>query len=217
MLEEFKRIGKFLFQEGLVGSHGGDMSVRQGDKILITRRDAMLGDLSEGDVLEVGIEEKNENEAKVSRELVVHRAIYRQTSIRAIIHAHPASAIAVSITDNKIMPQDAEGTYSYKAAPIVRVRDAIGSEEAARILPSFFVNRNVIVMLKSHGSFAVGGSLEEAYKYTSSLENSCKVILAVRASGNRPSFNEGFKEKKERPRSAIPPGIGVMGQRRYNK
>ena len=43
MLDEFKRIGCFLFQEGLVASHGGDLSTRQEDKIYITRRDSMLG------------------------------------------------------------------------------------------------------------------------------------------------------------------------------
>ena len=31
------------------------MSVKQGDKIFITRREAMLGDLKEGDMIEVGL------------------------------------------------------------------------------------------------------------------------------------------------------------------
>ena len=42
MKDAFKRIGRLLFQEGLIDSHCGNMSIRQGDKILITRRDAML-------------------------------------------------------------------------------------------------------------------------------------------------------------------------------
>jgi len=50
MLEEFRRIGSFLFLTGLVDSHGGNMSVRVEDKIFITRRDTMLGDLKEGDI-----------------------------------------------------------------------------------------------------------------------------------------------------------------------
>ena len=51
MNEEFIRIGKYLWQEGLVDSHGGDLSMRSEGKILITRRDAMLGALNEGDVI----------------------------------------------------------------------------------------------------------------------------------------------------------------------
>jgi L-fuculose-phosphate aldolase len=215
MLEEIRRIGKYLFQEGLVDSHGGNLSVRQESKIFITRRDAMLGDLGEGDVIEVGME-PGENDAPASRELNTHRAIYRATGAAAVVHAHPAYAIAVSITDNKIIPQDAEGLYLFKSAAIVRVRQAIGSEETARLLPSFLQGGNVVAVIKGHGSFAVGKTLEEAYKYTSALENSCKILVAVRASGG--SRPPAPKEKIDHQRrSAIPPGIGVMDRSRYSK
>lgn len=213
MLEEFKRIGKYLFQEGLVDSHGGNLSLRQGDKIYITRRDVMLGEIKEGDIVEVGMS-KGENDELASRELSTHRAVYRETKAEAIVHAHPPNAIAISITDNKIVPQDAEGIYLFKAAAIVRAHQPIGSEEVARLLPSFLQGINVVAVVKGHGSFAIGKSLEEAYKYTSSLENSCHVLVAMRASGGvRPSLP---KEKIER-RTAIPPGIGVMDRSRYHK
>ena len=212
MLDEFQRIGRFLFQEGLIDSHGGNMSVREGDKILITRRDAMLGDLKEGDVVEVGME-PGENDSLASRELSAHRAVYRQINTQAIVHAHPANAIAVSITDNKIVPQDAEGNFLFRSAAIVRVRDGVGSEETARLLPSFLSRENVVAMVKGHGSFARGKTLEEAYKYTSALENSCKIIIAVRSS------KENHPPRRERPerKHAIPPGIGVMDRSRYRK
>lgn len=222
MLEDFKRIGRFLFQEGLVDSHGGNMSVREGDRIFITRRDAMLGDLKEGDIIEAGLE-PGESDAKASREIKTHRAVYRRCDARAIVHAHPAHAIAISITDNKVVPQDAEGIFLFKAAPIVRVRDGIGSEETVRLLPSFLGKENVVAVVKAHGSFAVGASLEEAYKYTSALENSCKIIVAVRASGSR-SVSKGPERREHRDhrvkrdfKSAIPPGIGVMDRGRYRK
>lgn len=240
MLEEFQRIGRLLFQEGLIDSHGGNMSVLDGDTIHITRRDAMLGDLKEGDIIKVGRESGPEDE-QASRELKTHRALYKLDGINAIVHAHPANAIAISITDNKIVPQDAEGLFLYKAAPIVRVRDGIGSEETVRLLPSFLGGANsVVAVVKSHGSFAVGKNLEEAYKYTSSLENSCKILIAIRSSGGRsggrsqgPGGGHGPNERRgpsggrgpggrsmrERPgyKSAIPPGIGVMDRSRNRK
>ncbi|MDD5382576.1 MAG: class II aldolase/adducin family protein [Candidatus Margulisbacteria bacterium] len=222
MLQEFQRIGRLLFQEGLIDSHGGNMSLREGDKIFITRRDAMLGDLKDGDIIEVRME-PGEGDSQASRELPTHRAVYKQCDARALIHAHPANAIAISITDNKIVPQDAEGLFIYKSAPIVRVRDGIGSEETVRLLPTFLGRENVVAVVKGHGSFAVGKNLEEAYKYTSSLENSCRVIVAVRASGGRSQVNKPIEERRgERRRqpefkSAIPPGIGVMDRSRYHK
>lgn len=213
MLEEFKRIGKFLFEEGLIDSHGGNMSLLEGDKIYITRRDAMLGDLKEGDVIDVG-KEPGEKDELASRELPTHRALFARTKAKAIIHAHPVNAIAISLTDNKIVPQDAEGIYLYKAAPIVRVHGGIGSEETVRMLPSFFSD-NVIAVVRGHGSFSIGKDLEEAYKFTSSMERSCAILVAMRAS------SASAPPRKEKPemkhKSAIPPGIGVMDRSRYYK
>lgn len=214
MLEEFRRIGLYLWQERLVDSHGGNLSIRRGDKIYITRRDSMLGDLKEGDIVEVGLIGGGE-EDKASRELPAHRAVYRETKAEAIVHAHPAMAIAISITDNKIVPQDAEGLYLYRAAAIVRVHQPIGSDETARLLPTFLQGSSAVAVVKGHGSFATGKDLEEAYKLTSALENSCRILVAIRSTSN--SRPPAPKEKMEQRRSAIPPGIGVMDRSRYHK
>lgn len=215
MINEFKRIGELLFKEGLVDSHGGNMSIRQGDKIFITKRDTMLGDLKEEDIVEVGLE-PGDKDGGSSRELISHRSIYKQTKAQAIIHAHSANAIAISITDNKIIPQDAEGLFLYKAASIIRVRNAVGSDEAARLLPAFLSGEKGIAVVKGHGSFATGKDLEEAYKLTSSLENSCKIIVAVRASGGKPAPRRDRHEPKPH-RGGIPPGLGVMDRSRLRR
>ena len=57
----------------------------------------------------------------------------------------------------------------------MRAHQAIGSDEVARLVPSFLQGSSVVAVVKGHGSFAVGKTLEEAYRYTSSLENSCRV------------------------------------------
>ncbi|MFH1386797.1 MAG: class II aldolase/adducin family protein [bacterium] len=214
MLEEFRRIGELMFREGLVDSHGGNMSIKKDDKIYITRRNAMLGDLKENDI----VEGDDEN---ASREIIVHRAIYKETKALAIVHTHSASAIAVSITDNKIIPQDSEGQYLYKSAAIVRAHQSIGSEEVARLLPTFLQPPNVVAVVKGHGAFAIGENLEEAYKYASSLENSCKVLIAIRSSGGQkpqvPPPRDNVRRQPDHRRSAIPPGIGVMDRSRYKR
>ncbi|MFA6431544.1 MAG: class II aldolase/adducin family protein, partial [Candidatus Margulisiibacteriota bacterium] len=121
-IEEFRKIGRLLFQQGLVDSHSGNLSIRDGDKIYITKRDSMLGELDDESIVEVGLASGG-SEDLASRELPVHRAIYKETGALAIVHAHPISAIAISLTDNKIVPQDAEGLYVYKSASIVRVHN----------------------------------------------------------------------------------------------
>ena len=218
------------------------MSALKGDKILITKRDVMLGDLKKDDLIEVGME-SGDKDAQASRELKTHRAVYKLGKTQAIINAHPANAIAISITDNKVVPQDAVGLFLFKAAPIVRVRDGIGSEETVRLLPNFLNGENTIAVVKSLGTFSTGKDLAEAYKYTSALENSCKILVAMRASGGRQQSSDrrdsrgpagrsqshsrgpmhdrsqrrqpaGRQSRSDYGRSAIPPGIGVMGRDR---
>jgi L-fuculose-phosphate aldolase len=47
MLEQFQRFGRDLFYRGLTSLHGGNMSVRMGDRIFITRTGSMLAHLEE--------------------------------------------------------------------------------------------------------------------------------------------------------------------------
>ncbi len=203
MLEDFIWIGKDLFESHLVDSHGGNMSIRDGDSIFITKRDVMLGHLKEDDIIKVSLMVE-EGDKRASRDVNIHRAIYKNTNASAIIHAHPPYAIALSITEGKIIPQDSEGQFLIKSVPVVKVREPIGSEEVAKLLPPIFASNYVIAVVARHGSIAASSSLEEAYKYTSCLENSCKIITILKRIEVRP-------EKVER-RPAIPPSIGVMGR-----
>jgi len=209
MKEDFKWIGRELFVSGLIDSHGGNMSVRDGDRIIITRRDAMLGRLEDGDLIEVGMEENAAADGEASRELVVHRAIYANTKAKAVVHAHPPNATAISISDNKIVPQDATGQYLLKSVSIVRANNPIASNDVARILPQFLSDGSGIAAVKSHGTFAAGETLEEAYRYTSALELSSKILVALRSTAT----SKPPQQKQHQHRKAIPPSIGVMDRR----
>jgi L-fuculose-phosphate aldolase len=214
MLEVFSWIGKELVAQGLVDSHGGNMSIRINDRILITRRNLRMGNIvNQGDLIELPLEGEAAGDIQASRDLIIHRALYKGTGARAVIHAHPPYAIALSISENKIIPQDAEGSFFLRAVPIIKVRgETIGSAEVAKILPPFLSGNYVVAMVKGHGSYAIGADLEEAYKYTSVLENSCKVTAILR-SMEQPEASRGPKMGgggPAEPRRAIPPGIGVM-------
>jgi len=214
MLEQFQLIGKLLFDEGLVHAGAGNLSIRQGDKIFITRTGSLLSMLKEGDVIEVGME-KGDADKEASIELPVHRAVYKGSKAQAIVHAHPAYAIALSLNEEKIIPQDAEGKYFVKSIPVVKVREAIGSDEVARFLPPVFGGGYHGAVVRGHGSYTIGADLMEAYKLTSTIENSCKIILLSRKPV-QPQPSAG-KPRDTRRGPAIPPGIGVMDRSRYNR
>jgi L-fuculose-phosphate aldolase len=182
VLEQLQAIGRDLFVAGLVSSHGGNMSVRQGDRILITRRGSMLARLEERDVIETALDENDANVTLASTEIVVHRAIYHETSALAIVHTHPPYAIAQSLVKDEIVPVDSEGSYLLHKVPVVAAQLTAGSKEVAQLLPAWLKEYD-LVMLRGHGPFAIGHLLEEAYQLTSALEMACRILTISEGMG----------------------------------
>ncbi|MFZ5646450.1 MAG: aldolase, partial [Bacillota bacterium] len=186
MLKIFQQIGRDLFEAGLNSSHSGNISVRFGDRIIITRRGSMLGHIQEGDLIETGLEKNDSHITLASTEIRVHRSIYKKTPALAIVHAHPPHAIALSLLEDQIIPVDSEGAYLLHKIPVVRAEHTIGSSELEELLPEALKEYKV-AMVRGHGSFAVGQLPEEAYQWTSSLEHSSRIIFLTRSLGYNPS------------------------------
>jgi len=119
ILAQFQAVGRALFTQGLVSSHSGNLSIRLGDRLIITRRGSMLGCLQEADLIETGISKNDRSTPLASDELAVHRAIYQETPAQAIVHAHPSHAVALSLVDEKIAPSDTEGLSVMAVSPLV--------------------------------------------------------------------------------------------------
>ncbi len=175
MLDQFQRFGSDLFYRGLTSSHGGNMSVRMGDRIIITRTGAMLAHLTEKDLIEIGLDEDDSNIMLASSELVVHRAIYQNTSALAIVHVHPPYAVAQSMcVEDAIYPIDSEGSYLFRKVPVMQTETTVGSKDVAKISAQV-LREYKIFLLRGHGCFSIGPVLEEAFQWCSSLEESCKM------------------------------------------
>ncbi|MBK3331495.1 aldolase [Persephonella atlantica] len=181
IIKEIIFTGKVLYAEGLVNSHAGNISVRQGSSIFITKTGAMLGYLTEEDIVKVPIYETSDMDRLASSELIVHRAIYQSTDYKAIIHAHPINAVALSFSlDREFTPIDNEGRLFLGTVPVIEVNNPSGSPELAKTLSSFFktTEKNVVIV-KKHGSFVAHNSLNYALKLTSDLEFCAKVYNLV--------------------------------------
>lgn len=175
LFKEFKKFGRELFLQGLNNSHSGNMSIRRGKSIYITRHGARLADLHQEDIIPVSFNTLRGRE-KTSVEIIVHLAIYKSLPVKAIVHCHPPEGIVLSFHYNKIIPIDPEGKFYFKPIPVLRVKTAIGSPEVARKLPGL-LKKNPIAMVRGHGSFAVGENLEEAYHRSSVFGYICKILL----------------------------------------
>lgn len=174
LIRSFVETGRDVFLAGLISSHGGNLSVREGDRIVITRRGSMLGRLGPEDLVMTGMEPCPDDE-RCSRELVVHREVYRRTDARAVAHAHPVHATARSFRAEAIVPEDSEGRYVLGEVPVVTAAETIGSAEAA-VLVAAALQEHPVVVLRTHGAFARGETLEEAFYRISVLEASAHIL-----------------------------------------
>jgi len=177
--EMFRQIGRDLYVSNMISSHGGNLSIRLGDRVIIKRRGAMLGNLQPHDLVETGLEKNDSGVALASTELLVHRMVYLQTPALAIVHCHPRTAIAFSLSRDEFVPIDNEGSYSLKKVPVATEEFASGSPEMANKVASALQNYK-IVMLRGHGSFATGQTLDEAFQWSSTLEESCQIALSAK-------------------------------------
>ena len=180
ILSQFQAVGRDLFNRGLVSSHSGNLSIKLGGRLVITRRGSMLGGLEENDLIETGIDKNDRFTPLASSELPVHRAIYRETSALAIVHAHPPHAIAMSLLETEIVPNCNEGSPLMERVPILGWNMEVKPGGLADIITEA-LKKYHIVMVRGHGSFAIGQLLEEAHNYTTILEASCQVLCLLQS------------------------------------
>ncbi|MDR2109234.1 MAG: class II aldolase/adducin family protein [Coriobacteriales bacterium] len=131
----------------------------------------------------------SEADARASRELPVHRAIYQAAFSSsgegrplAIVHAHPLTAIALSLAAEQIQPLDSEGLYLLgEAVPVIAPKETIASDEAAEMLASLMAKGIRCALIRGHGSFALASDLLAALQLTVALERSAKMRVLLSA------------------------------------
>ncbi len=188
--EQIRDIGRDLYVQNMISSHGGNISLRIGDRVVIKRRGAQLGRLRPSDLVETNIEKNDSGVVLASTELLVHRTIYKMTPALAVIHCHPRTAIAFSLSRDEIVPIDNEASYLLKKIPVVTEEFASGTPEMANKVASA-LQQYKIIMLRGHGSFATGQTLEEAFHWSSTLEEACQIAMYAKL------INEPFIEYRK--------------------
>ncbi len=196
MWREISKFGRKLVAYGLTGSHFGNISVRTGDNLLITRSGSMLDEIDQHMVAECSLYHEDCFDTIASSETIVHRRIYTQTSALAVIHVHSPFAVALSLlcAEEHLVPQDTESRYFLHRIPIVS--GGVGSAELADGVAGA-LSRHKAVIARGHGTFAAGKILEEAYVNTCSVEHACRVqyycwLYHLSSQGNSPFLENGI-------------------------
>ncbi|MEW5936291.1 MAG: aldolase [Candidatus Thermoplasmatota archaeon] len=172
MWREIAAIGRQMVALGITHSTMGNISARVGDMMLITRKGADLGKIREDSVLHIPINGTEKHEC-ASVEAPVHRRIYQLTDAKAVVHAHPAHAVALSISmRGQIKPLDIEGALYLGEVPVTAGEP--GSETLAENV-ALALKARPAVIVRGHGAFTKGSDLASAFNLQVLLEHSCRV------------------------------------------
>lgn len=160
-LRSFQRSGEALFTGGLNNSHSGNLSVRIGDTVWITATRTMCHKLGRDDIVAAPLDGSGDR-SQLSREAIVHEAVYRATDYQAVVHCHPRDAIAAAFVFDDIPCLQIEGQGALKGLlPVIEVEIASASPELGAAVAQS-LQRYPAVMVRGHGLFAGGASLDQA-------------------------------------------------------
>lgn len=176
MYSDFAKYGRMLWDAGLIHMTSGNMSLRKGSVLYVTRTGSLLGSLSSTDIVTVNLENTLRDKG-ASSETPVHRAIYlANPDIRSVVHAHPPHATTLSWDHTLIKPIDSDSLYIPEIPVLTDCPYGEGSACIADHFPKI-LGRHKVAMIRGHGAFSVGKDLMEAASRISMMENQCRLLF----------------------------------------
>lgn len=174
-VDDIIAVGRVLFEMGLVDSHAGNLSLREGEGVWATRSGCRLGFLQPPDVLYSSALDQPADGS--TSEWIIHQRIYEATSARAIVHCHPPHANALALHRSTIEPLDTEAEMLTGSIPVVAPDNPVASEEAAVVVISALQKGATSVLVRRHGVFAVADTLDLALARASATNYAAHLII----------------------------------------
>ena len=167
---------------GLVVGTAGNVSVRVGDRVVVSPSAVEYQDLAPG---MIGVHDMDgrpvDAQLRPSSELPLHLAVYRGTGAQAITHNHaPASTALGLVVDEVPCSHYYSGMFGgpIRVAPYAR----FGTDELVGNVCAALQGR-LGALMSNHGAITIGPSLEKAFSLLPYLEYVCEIQLRAAATG----------------------------------
>lgn len=179
--EEMCRVGRLIYERGLIAATDGNLSalIDEGE-ILCTPSGLCKGMLEPSDLVVVDFDlNLLKGNRPPSSEIMMHVGAYRSRhDIRAVVHAHPPTALAFSIAgrsealSGSFLP---EVIYTLGSIPTARYATP-GTAEVPASLEPYWAECDAVI-LDRHGSITVGATLMDAYLRLDKVEHAARVTF----------------------------------------
>ena len=181
--------GRILYERGLTTANDGNISIRLDERrVLLTPSGLCKGRMSPEDLLIVDFDGRvlvpaADSELHPSSETPMHLEAYRlRPDIRAVLHAHPVFATALTVAGMSL-PDDVlpEVALTMGAVPVTAYA-APSSEEDAAVIRDLLPNHDAL-LLRQHGSLTIGRNLDEALIHLERIEHVAQVYWRAKMLG----------------------------------
>ena len=172
-----------LHDSGLNDSHSGNISGRKEQAFWITPSGAGAETLAAADLIKCPVD--GPLGAGASLDGALHQAVYRALpEAGAVIHSHGPYSIAMTLDGSDFRPLDFEGEYYFDTVPVLDIAfDRYTADSPAAIAAA--LRQVPVAIVRGHGVYARGRGLDEAYKWSRSLESSARIAWLARNAGVR--------------------------------
>jgi L-fuculose-phosphate aldolase len=175
--------GRIAYERGLITANDGNISARLADHlVIITPSGLCKGRLELEDLVIVDMEgnlvwTNSKRKLKPSSDTPMHLDVYRQRpDIRAVIHAYPTFATALTIA--KIpFPEDVLPEILLTLGPVPTIPIVTPSSEDATAAAWKLISNHDAILLRQQGSLTVGKNLDVALINLERIEKVAEIFF----------------------------------------
>lgn len=204
VFDKIKKGGAAILRIDGNNTHSGNISLRDPqnpDRFFITAGGSQTGTLLAEDIVPLFFSDVSWGDARASSESTIHRQILLHPGIKCVIHAHYVNMTATSFDtrekqifliykgqDEKareefvLVPVDLYGASCIGSVNVATYIAPVGSAEMEERIPKY-LKKDKMTIVRGHGPFARGASIEEVLQNLSILENSATILVYLKRRG----------------------------------
>jgi len=184
-LQQLCDAARSFHRRGYAFGSTGNLSVRAGDRVWITRTGGSLAETAPDSLAEIGMDGRPLNDCKPSKEYPFHLAAYHAAGDRAgaIVHLHSTYSVALACLKS---PGARDPLPAFTPYYLMRVAPLAvlpyfrpGSAGLAAAVGQAAASHNAL-LLRNHGLICLGRDMSEAVDRAEELEETAKLHFILR-------------------------------------
>lgn len=183
-------LGASLFARRITFGRTGNISVLDGDRILLTPTGVSLGALDADGLSALSADGSHLSGPAPTKEAFLHLAMYRaRPSASAVVHVHSTHSVAVScmagLDPGDVLPP-LTAYYAMRVGSLPLIPYHAPGDASLGALAQEMAREHHALLLANHGPIVAGGDLAAAADAVEEIEETARIFLLLRSTATTP-------------------------------